>query len=89
MSPVLRGNVPEMNIEELAEILDEFVDLGAVELREGDVLGEEIPVDSKDMLRVLTRRESRYAVKFSPRDLACLRTVGDVLDVVRRQGGMR
>ena len=81
--------MPEMNIEELAEIFDEFVDLGAVELREEDVLGEDVPVDSRDMLRVLTRIESRYAVRFSPRQLARLRTVGDVLDAVRRQVGMR
>ena len=74
----------EMSIEQLAAILDEIVDLSGVEVCEEAVLGEDIAMDSRDMLRVLTEIESRYRVRFAPQEVVRLITMGDLLEMVQR-----
>ena len=77
--------MPNLTLEELIEIFEEVVDLSDVEVNEGSVLGEDIPMDSREMLRVLSRVESRYRIRFAPEDLVGLKTVGNLLSAVRRQ----
>ena len=75
----------ECTLEQLTEIFDEVVDLAGVEVREESVLGDDVPIDSREMLRVLSRIESRYGIRFTSRDTLQMRTLGDVLAAVRRR----
>ena len=74
-----------LTLEDVTEILDEVIDLSGVQVSESSVLGEDIPVDSRQMLRVISRIESRYRIRFTPRDLVRLKTVGDLLAASRRE----
>jgi acyl carrier protein len=74
-------------LADLAEIVGSYVDLSAVALRPESVLGEDVPIDSQDMLRVLSRIQAKYRIKFAPRDVLTLKTMGDLLSVVRRLAG--
>ena len=75
----------EVTLQELAEVFDEIVDLSGVHLREDALLGDHIPVDSRDMLRVLARIEARYRIRFEPEDVLRMKTLGDVLSAVNRR----
>lgn len=75
-------NEPEFS--DLAEIMGSYVDLSAVTLGSESVLGQDIPVDSQDMLRVLSRIQAKYRIVFAPRDVLTLKTMGDLLAIVRR-----
>lgn len=68
---------------ELEEIIGEVVDLSGIPVSEDTVLGEDIPVDSKDMLRILSRIESRYGFRFEPEEIMVLITVGDLLKTTK------
>jgi acyl carrier protein len=74
----------EPRLADLAEIIGSYVDLTAVPLRSESVLGEDVPIDSQDMLRVLSRIQVKYRIAFGPRDLLELKTMGDLVAVVRR-----
>ena len=78
----------ELDLEALAEIVGEFVDLSGIRIDENAVLGEDIPIDSREMLRLVTRLEARYKARFSPKDLLTTRTLGDLLAVTRRRSRM-
>ena len=67
--------------------MGEIVDLSGVSVDERAVLGEDIPLDSKEMLRVVSRIESLYRFHFVPGDLLSVQTVGDLLDAIRRGTG--
>lgn len=77
----------EPSIDQVAEVLGEIVDLSGVNVDERAVLGEDIPLDSKEMLRVVSRIESLYRFHFAPGDLLGVQTVGDLLDAIRRGTG--
>jgi acyl carrier protein len=68
----------------IEEIFGEVVDLSGIAFRPEAVLGEDIPVDSKEMLRILSRIESRYRFHFEPEDLLQLRTLDDLVSIIQR-----
>ncbi len=71
----------------LRELFSEVVDLTGVRWFDGAVLGDDVPVDSQEMLRILARVEARFGFKFRPREVVRLRTVGDLTRVIdQRQG---
>jgi len=72
-------------IDDLIELFGEVIDISRIEIDINAVLGEDIPVDSMDMLRVLSRIESRYRFRFEPGEIMALKTLGDVLETVRRR----
>jgi acyl carrier protein len=74
----------EPRLADLAEILGSYVDLSAVALRPESVLGKDVPIDSQDMLRVLSRIQAKYRIAFAPQDVLALKTMGDLLAVVCR-----
>jgi acyl carrier protein len=76
------------DLEALADVVGEFVDLSGVQVRGSAILGEDIPVDSREMLRIVARLESLYRASFSPQDLLRIRTLGDLLEVTQRRAGM-
>lgn len=75
------------NLRELTDLVGEFVDLSGVRVSEDAVFGEDIPIDSRDMLRLLSRVEARYGVRFRPQDLLTVRTLGDLLRLIVRGRG--
>ncbi|MGO9010389.1 MAG: acyl carrier protein [Bryobacteraceae bacterium] len=77
----------EPRLADLAEIIGSYVDLSTVTLRPESVFGEEVPIDSQDMLRVLSRIQAKYRIALEPRDILTLKTMGDLLAVVRRLAG--
>ena len=79
----------ELTVQELAEIFGEVVDLSGIKVRESAVLGQDIPLDSREMLRVLSRIESRYRIRLTPEDVVRMKTFGDVLDAVKRRAAKR
>ncbi len=74
----------EVDLTMIEEIFGEVVDLSGIAFRPEAVLGEDIPVDSKEMLRIVSRIESRYRFRFEPEDLLQLRTLDDLLRIVQR-----
>jgi acyl carrier protein len=74
----------EVNLTMIEEIFGEVVDLSGIAFRPEAVLGEDIPVDSKEMLRIVSRIESRYRFRFQPEDLLQLRTLDDLLGIIQR-----
>jgi len=77
-----------ITIEAVTDVIGEFVDLSGVSPTERSVLGEDIPLDSREMLRVISRLEALYGGAFSPRDLLSVRTLGDLVDATRRCSGV-
>lgn len=73
----------KITVETLIEIFSEVIDLSGIKMDTSAVLGEDIPVNSMEMLRVLSRIESRYKFRFQPRDILNFKTLGDILEVVR------
>jgi acyl carrier protein len=74
-----------ITIDDLLEIFGEVIDISENQIDINAVLGEDIPVDSRDMLRILSRIESRYRFQFEPSEVITFKTLGDVLDTVRRR----
>ncbi len=75
----------EVTLDEIAEIFGEIIDLSGIQIERSAVLGEEIPVDSKEMLRILSRIQSRYKFRFDRKEVLGLKTLGDVLETIRRR----
>ena len=80
----MRRSPAEASLSVIEEIFGEVVDLSGITFRPEAVLGEDIPVDSKEMLRILSRIESRYRIHFEPEDLLQLRTLDDLLRIIQR-----
>ena len=74
----------ETELSRLTAVLAEVVDLSGIEVTEASVLGTDIPIDSRDMLRVLARVRRRFGVTFNQREVLALRTLGDLLALVHR-----
>jgi acyl carrier protein len=81
--------VEEVNLKDVIDLLEEVVDLSGVIINSNSVLGEDIPVDSTEMLRIISRIESRYKIKFKVREILNLNTVGDILEATRRNINIR
>ena len=75
----------DLTLEDLIDLFDEVVDISGIEISEATELGEDLPIDSKEMLRVISRVEAHCRVRFVPRDLLRLRTVGDLLNLAKGQ----
>lgn len=71
-------------LQELLEACEEVVDLSDVDVDEQTVIGEGLDVDSREMLRMLSKLEGRYRIRFDPKKLLTIETVGDLLEMVRR-----
>lgn len=75
--------------EDLIELFGEVIDLSGIKMDTNAVLGDDIPIDSKEMLRILSRIESKYRFRFKPGDILNFKTLGDILEVVRVWGNTR
>jgi len=77
----------EPRLADLAEIVGSYADLSAVILCPQSVLGEDLPIESQNMLRLLPRIQAKYRIAFGPRDILTLRKIRDLLAMVRRLAG--
>ena len=75
----------DVTIDELTEILGEIIDLSGIEMDSNTVLGDDIPVDSRDMLRFLSHIESHYRFRFNPREVLGFKTLGDLLHAIQQK----
>jgi len=73
-----------VTIEDIVDVLGEVIDVSEVKIDENTVLGDDLPVDSGEMLRIISRIESKYSFRLSPEDLIGLGTMGDILKTTRR-----
>ena len=75
--------MPEVTLEDLEEIFEEFIDLSEMQFVEQAMLGEDISIDSREMLRILSRIESRFRFRFKRSEVLGLKSLGDLLKVIR------
>ncbi len=75
----------DVTLDKLAETLGEIVDLSGIKIDSNTVLGDDIPLDSRDMLRFLSHIESRYRFRFNSRKVLGLKTLGDVLQMIQQK----
>lgn len=69
-------------LADIEELFREVIDLEGIAFSGSCVLGRDIPVDSKDMLRVLSRIEAKYRFRFRPDQILRLETVADLVSAV-------
>ena len=72
---------------DLTEIVGSYVDLSSVRVTEESAFGDDIPIDSQEMLRVLSRIQALYRIKFEARDVLRIAKMGDLLASIRRHAG--
>jgi len=73
----------EVTLGQLIELLEEIIDVSGLKIDSNMVLGEDIPIDSAEMLRILSRIESRYKFRFRTREILSLKTLGDLIETIR------
>ena len=73
-----------LRVQDLLDIFAEVVDVSGLNLDEHSVIGEDLQVESREMLRVLSRIESRYHFRFQPQELLRVKTLGDLIAAMRR-----
>ena len=76
-------------IEELTGIFEEVVDLSGIMISEDSVLGDDIPVNSMEMLRIISRIEAVYGFRFRPEDILSLKTMQDIVIIINSHHGTR
>jgi len=75
--------------QDILNILEEVVDISEIVIEMDSILGEDIPIDSTEMLRILSRVESRYQFRFETKEVLGLKTFGNLLETVQRRSNMK
>jgi acyl carrier protein len=70
--------------KDIISVLEEIIDISKKGNIEEAVLGEDIIMDSTDMLRVISRIESRFKVKLKMLDIINFDNIKDITDAVNR-----
>ncbi len=63
------------------------VQLGRRRVALDDRLVEDLGVESVDRVNLVAAAEDRWSIEIEEEEIAALRTVGDLLDLVRRRSG--
>jgi glutathione peroxidase len=74
--------MPELTREEVLDVLGEFLDL--LEVDPAEPFEDDASVDSREMLRLISRLETRFGVQMSAQDLVGVHYLNDLVEVVRR-----
>jgi acyl carrier protein len=77
----------EKNLEEIAEIFGEVVDLTGIQFTRDLILGDQLMVSSSEALQIVSRVQTRFGVRFEPMEIIGIKTVGDIVDLVDKHGG--
>lgn len=78
----------KVTINDLVELLEEVVDISGIEVNGCSILGEDIPIDSREMLRIISRVEARYRFRFETKEILGLRSLNDLLETIRIHAGV-
>lgn len=74
----------EIRLQDILMILESVVCLPDEGVDHNAVLGEDIAIDSTDMMRIISRLASKYKIKFTTQDILAMDTVGDIVRIVDR-----
>jgi acyl carrier protein len=74
--------MPAPTREEVLDVVGEFLDLSEVDPAER--VADDTSVDSREMLRLISRLESRFGVQLSAQDLIDVHCLNDLVDVICR-----
>jgi len=72
------------HLSAIAEVFGEVTDLSGVDFHEGIVLGDDLMVSSAEVLRIISRIQNRFRVRFEPMEIINIKTVGDIAALVER-----
>ena len=75
----------KVTIDDLIELFGEVIDVSGIQIDAKAVLGEDIPIDSMEMLRILSRIEFKYKFKFNQKEILKIKTLGDLLEIVNHR----
>ena len=73
-----------VSVQDVLSILESVVCLPDNGIDNNSVLGEDIAIDSTDMIRIISRLESKYQFKLTTQEILALNTVGDVVQIINR-----
>lgn len=73
----------KVTIKDLVELLEEVVDISGIKVDGCSILGEDIPIDSREMLRIISRIQTRYRFRFETKEILGLKTLNDLLETIR------
>jgi acyl carrier protein len=77
--------MPAPTREDVLDVIGEFLDLSEVDPSEP--VEDDESVDSREMLRLITRLEGRFGIQVSAQDLLAVHCLNDLVDVVQRLAG--
>jgi len=78
-----------VTLDDIIDIFGELIDLSGLKIDESAVLGDDIPIDSGEMLRIISRVEAKYSFRFKPEDILGLKTLGDIVKTAQFRQGTR
>ncbi len=71
-------------LEEIIEIIREYVETDDVEITEESTLRGDINATSFDLMNIAEAIENKYGVSIPNREIVTIKTVGDIIRVVDR-----
>jgi acyl carrier protein len=74
--------MPAPTRDDVLDVVGEFLDLSQVDPAER--VEDDASVDSREMLRLISRLESRFRIEMSAEDLLEVHSLNDLVDLVRR-----
>lgn len=69
-------------LEELKNIICDFVDIDPGTINEDSVLRTDLGLNSFDLVNVAVAVESRYNVTIPDKDISSIKTVGDIISLI-------
>lgn len=73
-----------MEINDLCQIIAEVLRVDPREVRENNRLAVELGADSLDLYQIMVKVEDRYGIQISEREFRKIRTVGDIVRLIRK-----
>lgn len=73
-----------MKINDLCQIIAEVLRVDPREVRENNRLAVELVADSLDLYQIMVKVEDRYGIQISEREFRKIRTVGDIVRLIRK-----
>lgn len=73
-------------LEKIREILQEQLNIDPEDVTENSSFRDDLGVDSLDLFELLMNLEEEYGFEVPSEDMDDLRTVGDVIDYLQRNG---
>lgn len=72
-------------LDEIKEILEEYIDISGEEINENTSFQGELSVNSYELMNIVMALEEKFSVEISDRDVIELQTIGDVIRYIEEQ----